>query len=452
MNKFKILMAIGGLGAGIAEEYFALGMEMKPDAICIDAGSTDSGPAYLANAVCKTSRQMLRHDLAIAVRGSREADIPLLIGSCGTCGSDAGVEEAAEIVTEILQENGWHARIAKVYSEQDRETLKAKYAAGKIHPLEGAPEISEATFDEFTHAVVLMGAEPFIKAYQDGADIILCGRATDTAIIAALPILNGCNVAASWHGAKTVECGSQCCDIETGMGVFLEVDEEGFNVRPLNPEAHCTPYSVAAHLVYENVDPFCLTEPSGRILTKDSVYTQLEDGATCRVTGTRFEHAAQYTNKLEAAGIVGYQNISLVACADPALLDDPEKWIRGITAYGMKNLKKSGLDPDDFKINFKAYGYNGLLPGRVPEDFRPREILMLMTVTARTQEIARNVAKSMQPLLLHFPANWNEQLPSFAFPFSPADCDRGPCYEFKFHHVIDVDDPLELIRFAYVDV
>ena len=452
MNTCRILMAIGGLGAGIDENYFRLGLEVKPDLIAADAGSTDSGPAYLANAMCKTSRHMLKHDLEIMVKGSRELDIPVFIGSCGTCGSDNGVEEAYEIVTEILKENGYHAKIAKVYSEVGTDVLKKKYSEGKIHPLEGAPGISEKTFDEFEHAVVLMGAEPFIKAYEEGADIVLCGRATDTAIVAALPILRGCNVAAAWHGAKTVECGSQCCDVETGMGVFLEVDEEGFNVRPLNPEAHCTPYSVAAHLVYENVDPYVLTEPSGRILTKDCVYTQLPDGVTTRVTGTRFEHAQQYTNKLEAAGIVGYQNISLVGCADPDLLKDPETWIKGITAYGMKNMTKSGLDPNDYRISFKAYGYNGLLPGKVPDDFHPREILMLMTVTAKTQELATTVAKSMQPLLLHFPANWNEQLPSFAFPFSPADCDRGPCYEFKFHHVIDVDDPLELIRFAYAEV
>ena len=452
MNTCKILMAIGGLGAGIPEEGFAFGMQMGPDLIAADAGSTDSGPAYLANAMCKTSRQMLKHDLSIMVKGSREANVPIMIGSCGTCGSDSGVEEVAEIVEEILREHDWHAKIAKVYSEVSLDLVREKYAQGKIHPLEGAPEISEKTFDETAHAVVLMGAEPFIKAYQEGADIILCGRATDTAILAALPILKGCNVAAAWHGAKVAECGAQCADNEMGMGVFLEVDEEGFNIRPLDPKAHCTPYTVAAHLVYENVDPYVLVEPGGRIYTKDAVYEQLPDGVTTRVTGTRFEKAKQYTNKLEGAGIVGYQNISLVAMADPDVLADPEKWIRELTAYGMGKLKKTSLNPEDFKVSFKAYGYNGLLPGKVPEDFHPREILMLVTVTAKTQEIARTVAKSIQPLLLHFPANFDEQLPSFAFPFSPADCDRGPCYEFKFHHVIDVDDPLELIRFAYTEV
>ena len=41
MNTCRILMAIGGLGAGIDENYFRLGLEMKPDLIAADAGSTD---------------------------------------------------------------------------------------------------------------------------------------------------------------------------------------------------------------------------------------------------------------------------------------------------------------------------------------------------------------------------------------------------------------------------
>jgi hypothetical protein len=62
------------------------------------------------------------------------------------------------------------------------------------------------------------------------------------------------------------------------------------------------------------------------------------------------------------------------------------------------------------------------------------------------------------PFLLHFPADYNEnsraqeQLPSFAFPFSPVDCSRGSTCEFKLYHVVDVADPLELVRFEYVNV
>jgi hypothetical protein len=249
-----------------------------------------------------------------------------------------------------------------------------------------------------------------------------------------------------------VECGAQCTDKGSGGGVFLIVDEAGFYVLPLNSDAHCTPYTVSAHLLYENVDPYRLTEPSGTIVTNGSVYTQVDD-KTVYVTGTRFEHAKQYTMKLEGAAAVGYQNISLVGMADRQVMADPEKWIRNLSAYADEIIRKNGISSKDYSFNFKAYGYNAVIPGPVPAGTpAPREIGMLLTVTAKTQDMANQIAKIFNPGLLHFPADINTQMPSFAFPFSPADCPKGPTYEFRLHHVVDVDDPLELVHFEYVDI
>lgn len=452
MKSCRVLMPIGGMGGGINQESFDVGMAMNPDVIAIDGGSTDSGPAYLANGMSKYSKAMLKHDLKISIIGARKANIPLLIGSCSTCGTDSTVNLCAEIAQEIMKEEGLKGKIAKVYSQQDPELLKKKWDEGKIHPLEGAPEITKETFDQCANIVALMGAEPFIEALRNGADIVLCGRTTDTAIIAALPLMKGCDVAASWHGAKIVECGSQCTDGAGGDGVFLVVDEQGFSVIPLQPGVHCTPYTVSAHLLYENVDPYRLTEPSGSILAEDAVYTQTDE-QTVYVTGAKFEHAKQYTMKLEGARAVGYQNISLIGMADPQVMADPEAWIRNISAYAEKLIRKNGFSPDEYSFNFKAYGYNAVIAGPVPAGTpAPREIGMLLTVTADTQETATQIAKLFNPLLLHFPADFTKQLPSFAFPFSPVDCPRGKTYEFMLHHVVDVDDPLELVRFEYFEV
>lgn len=445
-------MPIGAMGAGINEDSFQIGMNMKPDVIAIDAGSTDSGPAYLANGMSKYSKSMLKHDLKIAVTGARKAGIPLLIGSCSTCGTNSTVDLCAEITQEIMKEEGLTGKIAKVYSQQDPEVLKRKWDEGKIHALEGAPAITKETFDECDNIVALMGSEPFMEALKNGADIVLCGRTTDTAIMAAVPLLMGCDTAAAWHGAKVAECGSQCTDGAGGDGVFLVVDENGFSVSPLQPGVRCTPYTVSAHLLYENVDPYRLTEPSGSIIATDAVYTQVDD-RTVYVTGTRFEHAEQYTMKLEGACAVGYQNISLVGIADPQVMEDPEKWIRNISAHAENYIMKSGISSDEYSFNFKAYGYNAVVNGPVPKGTQPpREIGMLLTVTAQTQEMATQIAKLFNPFLLHYPADLTKQLPSFAFPFSPADCPRGKTYEFKLHHVVDVDDPLELVKFEYIDM
>jgi len=37
-------------------------------------------------------------------------------------------------------------------------------------------------------------------------------------------------------------------------------------------------------------------------------------------------------------------------------------------------------------------------------------------------------------------------LPSLAFPYSPAEVERGPAYEFVLNHVVDSTTPTALFR------
>jgi hypothetical protein len=445
-------MPVGALGASINEQAFENGLLMQPDVIAIDAGSTDSGPSYLARGACKYFHKSIESDLRIAVKGARKLGIPLFVGSCGTCGTDNMVDECAGTVEKILKEEGLSAKIAKVYSQQDIGGLKKKWETGLVRPLDGAPAADAETLDGCSNVVAVMGIEPILEAYKNGADIVLCGRMTDTAIIAALPVYMGCSEAAAWHGAKTVECGAQCTDNPSGRGVFLTVDENGFKVTPLLPGSRCTPYTVSAHLLYENSDPFQMTEPSGTMLTDKCVYTQVDEQSVY-VTGSGFRHSGQYTMKLEGAGIAGYQNVSIVGIADPDVTAAPEKWTATVARNAAERLEKGGIPQEAYSFNFKLYGYNAVIPLREGEEaFIPREIGVVLTVTAQTQETANQIAKAFNPLLLHAPADTSRQMPSFAFPFSPADCPRGAVYEFKLYHVIAANNPLELVRFEYTNV
>jgi len=45
--------------------------------------------------------------------------------------------------------------------------------------------------------------------------------------------------------------------------------------------------------------------------------------------------------------------------------------------------------------------------------------------------------------LLHHPLTLLEEQPTFAFPFSPAEIDRGAIYEFVLNHVMVLDDPMD---------
>ena len=193
--------------------------------------------------------------------------------------------------------------------------------AGRIRPLPPAGELDADTLLGCSHIVGVLGHEPIAAALDAGANLILAGRATDTALIAAVPLMRGLPAGPAWHGAKIAECGGLCTTDPRGAGVLVSFDHDGFTVEPLDPAAACTPLTVAAHMMYENRDPFRMREPGGTLDATRARYAAL-DPRSVRVEGSAFEPAGQYTTKLEGATPAGWQTTILVGIADPHVLAD----------------------------------------------------------------------------------------------------------------------------------
>ena len=77
----------GILGYGFPKNSFERAMAEKPDAIVVDAGSTDAGPHKLGAGVAIVSRMAAKKDLALLMQGARDLNIPLIIGSAGGSGA-----------------------------------------------------------------------------------------------------------------------------------------------------------------------------------------------------------------------------------------------------------------------------------------------------------------------------------------------------------------------------
>ncbi len=84
--KTTVLVPVGSLGVGVRVEEVQRGIAAGANVIALDAGSTDSGAAYLATGVAKYNREAVKRDLRILMAAQAEARIPLLIGSCGQSG------------------------------------------------------------------------------------------------------------------------------------------------------------------------------------------------------------------------------------------------------------------------------------------------------------------------------------------------------------------------------
>lgn len=448
-DSVNVLVPTGALGAGIRREHVWAGLAAGAHAIACDAGSTDSGPAYLATGRPKYSRAAVKADLAILMQAQAEAGIPLLIGSCGTSGCDDALDWTCDIALEIAAEHGLAPRIALLRSEQDPAALAEKARAGRVRPLAPRTEVAPEDFLTCDRIVALMGPEPYIAALEAGADIVLGGRTTDTAVLAATPLSRGAGAGAAWHAGKIGECGGLCTKRTREGGVMIRVRRDSFDIEPLSPTNACDPYSVSSHMLYENADPFRLTEPGGVLDVRDAIYEAL-DPRTVRVRGARFE-PAPYTMKLEGAAGGPFQTVILVGIQDPEVLGEIDRFTSQMETALRRRLAEAMPEIGPEAISLRPYGWNAVSGDAPPAGTPPpREVGLMLVTTAADQATATQIAKTCNPILFHMPLDPETELPSYAFPFSPAEMERGRVYEFKLNHVVEVDDPLELVRMSFI--
>jgi hypothetical protein len=435
----KILIPAGALGIPYNKAALERGLTENPDLMAIDGGSTDSGPYYLGTGTSKYSRAATKKDWAELMAARTKAGIPLLIGTAGTCGADSAVDWMLEITTEIAKERGESLKIATLKSGQDVSQILTAFNNGDITPLEAAPQIDAQVITECTNIVALAGVEQVNAALGTGADIILAGRATDTAVIAALPIARGCHAGAAWHGAKIAECGALATTNPNSGVILMSFDENGFVITPMDDDAAATPQTVSAHMLYENTDPYILHEPGGYLDVKDARYLALDDKSV-RVEGSHWHDTSPYRLKLEGARCAGYQTISLVMVRDRYYVDHIEEWAEALKASYTKKAKESGLE--DISLELRIIGHSATLGALETHPLTAAELCVMAIVTASTQDRANEAAKVINPDLLHLPLTAHEPMPTFAFPFSPPEMERGRLFEFCLHHVMKIDDPM----------
>src|SRR5690349_17065211 len=113
----NVLVPVGSLGVGVRADEVRYGIASGAHVIACDAGSTDSGAAYLALGTSKYGREAVQRDLRILMAAQAEAGIPLLIGSCGQSGGDMGLEWTRDVAVEVARGLGFTPRIAAIYSE-----------------------------------------------------------------------------------------------------------------------------------------------------------------------------------------------------------------------------------------------------------------------------------------------------------------------------------------------
>lgn len=433
----RVLAASGQLGFGIPEPALRRGLQRRPHFIGCDMGSVDPGPYYLGSGRMAAPPAMVRRDLALVLGAALGAGVPLLIGSAGTAGAQPHLDETVRLLCEVARERGWSFRLATVHSDVPASLVRAARREGRLEPIGPMPEPADADIDACAHIVGQCGTETLERALATDPDVLVAGRACDTAIFAALPGLLGYAPGPALHLAKIVECTSLCCSPGGRDAMLATLDPEGFELDSMNPDAHATPASVAAHALYEQADPFEVEEPGGTLDLRGARYTAL-DGHRTRVEGAVFRPRARPTLKIEGAARVGARAVLLAGVADPVLLGCLPEVLAAVEA------KVRALLPGPWQVHPRVYGQGAVRP--LPPALRStHEAGLVLEFVAPDAELARTAAAVFKQQLLHhgFPGRL-ATAGNLAFAFTPSELDAHEAWRFVLYHVMR-DAPLDAI-------
>ena len=172
------------------------------------------------------------------------------------------------------------------------------------------------------------------RAARTEPDVLLAGRACDTAIFAALPELLGYPAALCLHMAKIIECTSLCCQPGGRDAMLAELGMDGFTLESMNPACNATPALGGRPCAVRTGRPF----RGGRTVRHAAAARCTLRGAGrntvpgCAVR--RFVPRSRPSLKIEGASRIGARAVLLAGIADPACWPGCRKRLAAVDRQG----------------------------------------------------------------------------------------------------------------------
>ena len=443
MHSLRIICPNGHLGfAPIRVESFRLGVAAQPDCIAADSGSDDVGPVPLGTDTSTSPLAWQTHDLEHMLLAARELGVPMIIGSAGDTGANSRVDLFVKIIKDLAAKHALpRFKLGYFYSEVGREDLRRRMRGGEmVVGLEGYATLTEAELDATERIVAMAGVHPFIALLRQGADVIIGGRSSDSCVFAAPAIHHGFPENQAYYLGKVLECASFCAEPYGGKETVLgAVTADAVEVTAMHPDQRCTVASVAGHAMYERTNPYFEHVAGGTLDMSACHYEQIAEKTT-RITGAKFEHAAEFRVKLEGAGKIGERYVGMVGIRDPYTIthvDDVIAWAR--------DKVKERFGDTGYELYYNVYGRDGVMGELEPLRDRPsHELCILVQGVAPTAEMAEEVCitGTRQMFYARLP-DVKGSAGGVAFALDEV-LRASPAYRWTLNHTLRCDDPLEL--------
>jgi hypothetical protein len=430
----------------------------SPDVIAVDAGSGDCGPWYLGAGREHSPMANIAWDIAVLLECAAPNRIPVIIGSAGGSGARAHVDKTVDLVTRIAREKGYHFKLAVIYSDVEHDFLLRRATDGVI---EGSAKLSDGSLlaaeDVAASDVIvgLMGVGPMIDALDQGADVVIAGRAVDAAVIAAYPIHRGFDRGLAYHMGDIMECAESCAEEirptlralgHNRIPIVGRITQDAFFLKPAVSTLACTPESCLMHSAYERTDMSVIKVPEGRVDRSVASY-EVHDENTTRISGSSFIEEP-FSILFEGVKQVGYRSIFPFGVRTQRMIEQLDEILASVDEIEQGLFGGTGK----FRIHWHRYGMDAVLQEAEPEN-QPYEVGVLADVVADTQELAHDVAYDLLTRIgfWRYPGRYTTA-GNIAVTLSPAVIDAGSVFEFSVYHAVRISESETPFRCEVMEV
>lgn len=319
-----------------------------------------------------------------------------------------------EQVFEIARGMGIRGlRVGIVEGDDLLARLPALAAAGHAMKNMDSGEPIASVLDRVTSANAYIGAQPVARALAGGAQIVLCGRVTDTALALGPLVFEHGWAADDWDrlaagtiAGHVLECGAQ----STGgnFSRFWEVPDlwnVGYPIAEVEPDGSfvitkhpgtgglVTVDTVAEQLVYEMGDPAAYVTPD---VTADfgSIRVAQEGPDRVRVAGIRGRPNTPFL-KLSASYLDGYKAAGQVTVSGPRAVEKA----RLAADIVWRRLERAGVVFAESDRVVELLGVSGVLPGILAPPAEPPEVVLRLAVRDPDRAKVERFGKEIAPLV-----------------------------------------------------
>lgn len=330
------------------------------------------------------------------------------------------IEGMVEALKQLAEEQELHGlKIGYVLGDEISAEIPRLLAEGvKFDNMDDIGDFNEVK-DKIFNANVYFGHEPTLACLEQGANIVITGRSTDSALFLS-PIMHELGIAPDdWNNlargimvGHCLECGGQGAggNFDYGWRDVPRMDELGFPIAEIDKNdfvltkaPDCggliSEQSVKEQFLYEVHDPANYITPDVNVDISKATLTQIGENRV-RVGNIAGKKRPDML-KLSMGYHAGYKVATMLSFAWP----DAYEKAQYAADILMKKMKRKGLKAEEIRIDY--IGLNSLHLGVAdmdPEKVKDlNEVVLRIAIRTLTKDEAYKIVPEVSPLQLNGP-------------------------------------------------